>query len=192
MSRDVPVVSLPLAGRDGKGGAAGPRPATLAQTQRRQSTAPERRLWRLLFPFRTAGFHFRKQMQVGSYVVDFACLHAGLIIELDGDTHGSELASSNDAARDDYLHGRGFQVLRLTNDDVLTNPEGTYTVIADALSARRTGHRTAPPSPTLPARGRVPAGAKGTDPDTNAIDTSPLAGEVGRGEARGSNPREAH
>ncbi|WP_421760502.1 endonuclease domain-containing protein [Devosia sp.] len=103
--------TLPLAGRAGEGGATRSGPATLAQKLRLQSTAPERRLWRLLFPFRTDGFHFRKQQQIGAYVVDFACLHAGLIIEVDGETHGGEIAQSNDAVRDDYLRGRGFHVL---------------------------------------------------------------------------------
>jgi very-short-patch-repair endonuclease len=160
----------------------------LTKKLRHNSTAPERRLWRLLYPFRTDGYHFRKQMQIGSYYVDFACLHAGLIIELDGETHGGEVARSNDAVRDDYLRGRGFHVLRLTNDDVMTNPEGVYTVISDILATRPTNQRASPPSPTLPARGRVPAGGFGTDLATNSIGTSPLAGEVGRGEAPNSYP----
>jgi len=160
----------------------------LAKKLRHNSTSPERRLWRLLYPFRTDGYHFRKQMQIGTYYVDFACLHAGLVIELDGETHGGDVARSNDAVRDDYLRGRGFHVLRLTNDDVMSNPEGVYTVISDTLASRPTNQRAAPPSPTLPAGGRVPAGGFGIDPATNTIGTSPLAGEVGRGVAPNSYP----
>ncbi|MBL8594288.1 MAG: endonuclease domain-containing protein [Devosia sp.] len=164
----------------------------LARKLRHNSTSPERRLWRLLYPFRTDGYHFRKQMQIGAYYVDFACLHAGLIIELDGETHGGELARSNDAVRDDYLRGRGFHVLRLTNDDVMDNPEGVYTVISDILATRPTNQRASPPSPTLPARGRVPAGDFGADPATTSIGTSPLAGAGGGGAAPNSYPGKGH
>jgi very-short-patch-repair endonuclease len=160
----------------------------VAKKLRHNSTTPERRLWRLMHSFRTNGYHFRKQVQIGSYYVDFACLHAGLVIELDGETHGGELAQSNDAVRDDYLRGRGFHVLRLTNDDVVHNPEGVFTVISSILATCPTNRRTAPPSPTLPARGRVPAGVLVTDAAISLIGTSPLAGEVGRGEAPNSYP----
>ena len=159
----------------------------LARKLRRNSTAPERRLWRLLYPFRTGSFHFRKQVQVGEYFVDFACLHAGLVIELDGETHGGDVARSNDAIRDDYLAGRGFSVLRFTNDDVMTNPEGVFTVISNVLATRPTSQRAATPSPTLPARGRVPASGGSTFVPRAQNGTSPLAGEVGRGGASGSN-----
>jgi hypothetical protein len=39
-----------------------------------------------------------------------------------------------------------------------------------------------PPSPPLPARGRVPAGEWGKTTTQALNGTSPLAGEVGRGE----------
>ena len=42
---------------------------------------------------------------------------------------------------------------------------------------------TAPPSPSRPARGRVPAGAIGVERAARSIGTSPLAGEDGRGGA---------
>ncbi|MBK8086359.1 MAG: urease accessory protein UreF [Devosia sp.] len=39
------------------------------------------------------------------------------------------------------------------------------------------------PLPTSPTRGEVPAGDSGTDQASNSLHTSPLVGEVGRGEA---------
>ena len=125
--------------------------SSLAKRLRAQPTAAEKRLWRLMYPFRTGGYHFRKQMQLGSYVVDFVCVHAGLIIEVDGHTHGADVAMSNDAVRDDYLRGRGYTILRFGNVDVLRHPDGVFDIIAHALADRV----AAPPSPTLPARGRV-------------------------------------
>ena len=102
----------------------------LKRKLRSNSTAAERAFWRLLYPFRTGGFHFRKQVQVGSYYVDFACIRAQLVVEIDGDTHGSELTQANDETRDAYLRARGFAVLRFSNDDVLKNPDGVFDVVS--------------------------------------------------------------
>lgn len=56
-------------------------------------------------------------------------------------------------------------------------------LLAQAWRAVRDGSivAVAPPSPTLPARGRVPAGDLGEGSATSSIGTSPLAGEAGRG-----------
>ena len=115
-----------------------------ARKLRRQSSLAERRFWRLIFPLLTNGWHFRKQVQLGSYYVDFACLHAGLVVEIDGDTHGGDLARMNDATRDQYLAGRGFAVLRFSNRDVMGNPEGVYTMLVAALEGRADSVRVSP------------------------------------------------
>jgi len=108
----------------------------LEKKLRANSTPPERRMWRLLYPFRTGEFHFRKQEQIGPFYVDFACHHAGLVIEVDGETHYVEGAQQRDARRDAFLRGEGYTVLRFTNDDVMHNPEGVHTLIATALADR--------------------------------------------------------
>jgi len=110
---------------------------------RANSTPPERRMWRLLYPFRTGGFHFRKQEQIGPFYVDFACHHANLIIEVDGETHYVEGAQQRDAKRDAFLRNEGYTVLRFTNDDVMHNAEGVHTIVAAALAG-------APPRPRSP------------------------------------------
>jgi very-short-patch-repair endonuclease len=105
-----------------------------AQRLRQNPTPAERRLWRLLYPLRTGGYHFRKQVQIGPYVADFACHHAHLVVEVDGDTHGSVSASAYDAARDAYLQSRDFRVLRFANRDVMTNGDGVLSVVSAALA----------------------------------------------------------
>jgi very-short-patch-repair endonuclease len=102
-------------------------------------------MWRILYPFRQGGLHFRRQVQIGAYYVDFACMHPGIVIEVDGDSHRGDLVQSNDAVRDDYLRGRGFRVLRFGNRDVLRNPAGVYETI-DGILAELT-QRGAPPTP---------------------------------------------
>jgi very-short-patch-repair endonuclease len=193
MSPHTPAGTLPLAGRVGEGGAGR---ASLARKLRAVPTAAEVRLWRILHSFRTDGFHFRKQVAIGAYVVDFACLHAGLTIEADGDSHGSDVALAKDASRDDYLSGRGFTVLRFSNHDILSNDEGVYAVIAGALSERQRNHRgsrTPPPSSATalagqaalasPARGEV---VEASSPDLS--DILPLTGRDGEGDVPRSVP----
>jgi very-short-patch-repair endonuclease len=119
----------------------------LTKKLRANATAPERRIWRLLHPFRTNGFHFRKQVAIGTYIVDFACLHAQLVIEVDGDSHFTGAALRNNELRDDYLRARGFNVLRFTNRDVMSNSEGIYIVIANALSRRQPSRRSVDAQP---------------------------------------------
>lgn len=51
---------------------------------RKQMTPEELRLWYLLRGRRFYGYKFRRQMPIGTYIVDFACFKAKLIVELDG------------------------------------------------------------------------------------------------------------
>lgn len=107
----------------------------LARKLRRTPTPAEVRLWRLLFPLRTSSYHFRKQAPIGPYIADFACHHARLVIEVDGDSHHSNSGLARDAVRDAFLAGEGYSVLHITNHDVMTNPDGVYATITAALEA---------------------------------------------------------
>jgi very-short-patch-repair endonuclease len=118
---------------------------SVAQKLRKQSSLSERRMWALLRPFRDRGFHFRKQAEIGSYVVDFVCHHALLIIEVDGEQHGRTVAQSNDAVRDDYLRGRGYQVLRIPSQELFGNQDGVYALVEGALANTPPRVRGVPP-----------------------------------------------
>lgn len=120
---------------------------TFAQTLRADPTDPERRMWNLLRQFRTTGYHFRKQVALGPYVADFACFHARLVIEVDGDTHFTNEAQRHDATRDAFLRAEGFTVLHFTNDEVIRNSDGTYTVIANYLAGHAPRLRALEPPP---------------------------------------------
>jgi very-short-patch-repair endonuclease len=130
----------------------------LRRKLRHNPTAAETRFWRLIHPLRTDGWHFRKQVELGSYYVDFACLHAGVIVEIDGNTHGDARVITNDETRDRYFRERGFWVLRFSNDDVLRHGEGVYLALTAALDGRRRNARSNPPpqpSPQGEGAGRV-------------------------------------
>jgi len=64
---------------------------------------------------RLAGFKFRRQVPIGPYVADFACLRHRLIVEADGPLHDP----GHDARRDAWLSTRGFRVLRFTNAEIM-------------------------------------------------------------------------
>ncbi|WP_423067024.1 endonuclease domain-containing protein [Devosia sp. CN2-171] len=121
-----------------------------AKELRANSTAPERRMWRLLHPIRAAGYHFRRQEQIGPYYLDFACHSARLIIEIDGETH--RFGDEADALRDEFLRHEAYRVLRLTNDDVLTNPDGVFAAVSSALEGS-VPTRSRRPRPGLPHEG---------------------------------------
>lgn len=77
------------------------------------------------------GYKFRFQHRLPPYIVDFVCLKAGLIVELDGGQHA--VNQPYDQARTRYLETQGYRVLRFWNNEVLENLDGVLEVIADAL-----------------------------------------------------------
>jgi very-short-patch-repair endonuclease len=102
-----------------------------ARELRQVMTDAERRLWRNLRRH-FLGVHFRRQVPIGPYIVDFACLGRRLVVEIDG---GQHMGSAEDEIRDQWLRERGYRVLRFWNHDVLKNTEGVLTVIASALGS---------------------------------------------------------
>ncbi len=117
------------------------RQQAFAKEMRSDATDAERVLWRNLRAHRLAASKFRRQQPIGPYIVDFVCLYAGLIIEVDG---GQHLQSVRDAERDASLRRQGFTVLRFWNNDVL---QRTESVLEEILR-----HLPLSPGPS-PARG---------------------------------------
>jgi hypothetical protein len=106
------------------------------------------------------GAKFRRQVPVGPYIIDFLCIQARLVIELDGGQHGTEA----DALRDAWLRAQGYVVLRFWNNDVLGNLDGVLQTIAGALRCPhpnplpQAGEGVAEPSPAC-GRGQGEGGA---------------------------------
>ena len=106
---------------------------------RRGQTDAERRLWHELRLRQFAGYKFRRQLPVGRYIVDFACIEAGLCIELDGSQHAT--ATKYDDERTEYIRSKGFDVLRFWDNDVLSQTDSVKQAIWNALQ------KTKPPPP---------------------------------------------
>ncbi|MGV8942326.1 MAG: endonuclease domain-containing protein [Lysobacter sp.] len=107
-----------------------------ARRLRKTMTDAEQRVWYHLRDRRLLEAKFRRQVPIGRYVVDFVCLDAGLIVEIDGGQHNGSL---HDVARDRFLGEQGFSVLRFWNNDVLTDLAPVLACICQALAS--------PPSP---------------------------------------------
>ena len=121
---------------------------TLARARAlRASEAPaEAKLWAMLRGRRLRA-KFRRQQPIGTFIVDFFCAEARLIVEVDGPSH--ETRGAYDARRTAWLEGQGYRVVRLTNEQVHQRPEEVYRVLADALDSPHPGRQGATgPSPS--------------------------------------------
>ena len=114
-----------------------------ARRLRRNPTDAERKLWSLLRRKQLSGYRFRRQVPIGPYVVDFACLAAHLVIEVDGGQHA--LSVDRDQRRTAWLESRGYKVVRFWNNDVLENPDGVLQTILRVLGDKTPPHPIPPP-----------------------------------------------
>jgi len=117
----------------------------LAKNLRKRSTDAERLLWKHLRAGQVEGLKFRRQEPIGNYIMDFVCFERRIVIEVDGGQHAEETNKDNE--RDRWLNGQGFKVLRLWNNEVLTNTEGVLELIRDKCL-------TPSPNPSHQGRGK--------------------------------------
>jgi very-short-patch-repair endonuclease len=71
---------------------------------------------------------------VAGYIVDFACIPARLVVELDGGQHLD--ATDYDAERTCAIEALGYRVLRFWNDDVLLRTDAVLEEVWRCLEAR--------------------------------------------------------
>ncbi len=117
-----------------------------ARKLRRSSTDVERKLWHRIRDKQVEGFRFRRQRPVGRFIVDFICLDARLIVELNGGQHAENVA--HDEKRSAFLESLGYRVLRFWNSEVIENIEGVLERLREALLLTRLD-----PTLTLPLAG---------------------------------------
>jgi len=98
----------------------------LQRVLRRNMTDAEQALWRRLRGCQVKGCKFRRQHPFGDYILDFVCLEAKFVIEVDGGQHNE---SDRDSARDQALMNAGFRVMRFWNNQVLDELESVVEAI---------------------------------------------------------------
>jgi very-short-patch-repair endonuclease len=121
-----------------------------ARELRKSMTDAERKLWRGLRMRQMHGYKFRRQFPLGAYIVDFVCLEARLIIEVDGGQHADE--KYGDTQRDVWLTDQKFRVMRYWNNQVLNELDAVLADIFRILDAT--------PLPSSPHPGLPPQGGK--------------------------------
>jgi type I restriction enzyme M protein len=123
----------PLPKVEGRGGFKFQGLVERAREMRKTQTPAEESLWQLLGNRQLAGLKFRRQHQIGDYIVDLFCAEHSLVVELDGSVHEKSDRRKADTKRDAYLRSLGHTILRFPNARVLDDPEGLVREIIQAL-----------------------------------------------------------
>ena len=121
-----------------------------AKSLRANMTDAERRLWYRLRAHRLEGIKFKRQVLIGRYVADFACMERKLLVEVDGGQHSG---SNSDVERTKWLEDQGFRILRFWNNEVLNETDAVLGVILAAATAAGPSPGAPDGAPPSPRRG---------------------------------------
>jgi very-short-patch-repair endonuclease len=100
--------------------------ADRARHLRRSLTKQEFLLWRRLRNRQLEGFKFVRQEPIGPYYADFACCEHQLIVEVDGSQHAE---NAKDVRRERDLAALGYRIIRIWNNEVLSNIDGVLEML---------------------------------------------------------------
>jgi very-short-patch-repair endonuclease len=98
-----------------------------ARNLRNQATREENILWYEFLKKQSP--QWNRQKVIGSYIADFYCRKAGLVVELDGSQHYDSEHMEYDTKRTAYFHDLNIKVLRFTNTEIKKNLQGVCYVI---------------------------------------------------------------
>ena len=102
-----------------------------ARELRKAETKSEKLLWSLLRAKQLCGLKFRRQHPIGPFFGDFACRAKMLVVEIDGGYH--DHTAEEDLQREAFLRQEGWDVFRVTAEDVEDDPEAVAVGIARHL-----------------------------------------------------------
>ncbi|MBE6752299.1 MAG: endonuclease domain-containing protein [Ruminococcaceae bacterium] len=100
-----------------------------AKTMRKNPTDEEKKIWYGLLRYITPKFH--RQRIIGNYIADFYCPKLKLVVEIDGGQHNSEENLMYDKTRTEYMSEFGYEVLRLSNNDITYDFKNVSVYILD-------------------------------------------------------------
>src|ERR1700674_1075905 len=107
-----------------------------ARRLRKKSTDAETKLWRYLREMPMLGSHMRRQVAIGPYFADFACMAARVVVEVDGSHHGDGEQLEYDQERTRWFESQGYRVIRFWNSDISDNIDAVIEVIYAAIHGR--------------------------------------------------------
>jgi len=99
---------------------------------RNQSTKSEIVLWQKIKNKQLA-VKFRRQYNIGYWIVDFYCHQLKLIIEIDGSIHHEEDVVKHDQIRQKILENKGYTIIRYSNHKVLDDIDSVVSNIKMAI-----------------------------------------------------------
>src|SRR5215210_1433966 len=104
-----------------------------AEVLRKNMTVTEKIIWERLCK-NQLGVRIRRQHPVWKYIADYYCHELKFIIEIDGGIHLSKENKEYDIGRDITLNEFGIEVIRFTNDQVITEVEHVIEVIEEKIT----------------------------------------------------------
>lgn len=107
-----------------------------SRTLRTNMTDAEQVLWHRIRRKQIRGVQFYRQKPLLTFIVDFYCPAAKLVIELDGSQHFETAHQAKDQERDSALAGLGLYVLRFDNRQVLLETDAVVSVIDKMVKER--------------------------------------------------------
>ena len=118
-----------------------------AKRLRAKPTWTEAKLWERI---RLFDIRIRRQAPIGPYVVDFACLRAKLVIEVDGGVHERTDVALRDLERDAWLTEQGFRVMRIPSVRVEKHIDAVVAEIEIAIRASVPNDKQTATTPSQP------------------------------------------
>ena len=105
-----------------------------AKKLRKQATPQENHLW---YDFlRSYPVRFQRQKTIDTYIVDFYCHAAKLVIEIDGSQHYEPKGQAYDEQRTAVLQKYELEVLRFSNRDINTSVRAVCEQIDNEVNRR--------------------------------------------------------
>jgi very-short-patch-repair endonuclease len=91
---------------------------------RRELTVSEARLWGTI-KGSASGAKFRRQVPIGRWIADFACLDPRIVIEVDDASHEWR----DETERTAFLQAQGFTLIRFDNEHIAADVDGAFDAI---------------------------------------------------------------
>ena len=110
-------------------------------------TDAEQLLWSRVRRKQICGLQFNRQKPLLSFIVDFYCAKAQLVIELDGGQHFEAEQQRKDISRDRTLENIGLHVMRFDNRQVMLETDHVVNEIYHYIEKKIS------PNPSLEKRG---------------------------------------
>jgi very-short-patch-repair endonuclease len=101
---------------------------------RKRMTLAEVLLWSKIRSRQVDGYKFRRQQPLLDFIVDFYCHDLKLIIEVDGEAHYFADQIKLDKYRDKIFKLNGYNVFRISNDEVISNLDGSVDKLKSYIS----------------------------------------------------------